>query len=390
MKNKNVLMIGYTNYNTDSRIIKEAESLVEKGYKVDFIVIKRKNDLNNENVNGVNVIRVNQVQYRGESNFRYVLSYLEFFFRAFFLTNLLFIKKGYKFIHVNNIPDFFVFIATLPKILGAKIILDIHDPMPITYLTKFQDKKTLLYKILLFQELISAKFSDCVLTVHEPIKEVLIDDGIPGNKIGVVTNFADDNIFNITDNFHLNSSIKLIYHGTIAERFGFEEVVQALNKTNNKEKFYFKIIGEGDFTLRLKQLIKDKHLEKIIDFESRVYPYKELPDFLKNYNVGLVPYRLSKATNYMLPLKMMEYILLGLPVITIPNKTISYYFNKDECFFYNPDEPESLTTLLNTLSENPDLILEKRKKTISLRNRFLWSNEQIKYVNIVEKLIKGE
>jgi hypothetical protein len=28
---------------------------------------------------------------------------------------------------VNNMPDFFVFCALLPKLMGAKIILDIHS-----------------------------------------------------------------------------------------------------------------------------------------------------------------------------------------------------------------------------------------------------------------------
>ena len=103
-------------------------------------------------------------------------------------------KYNYRLIHVNNIPDFLVFTAIIPKLFGTKIILDIHDPMPNTFLTKFRGNfNTLFYKFLLLQEQISAKFADHVVTVHEPLKrDVLIKDGIPEEKITVVSNFADE------------------------------------------------------------------------------------------------------------------------------------------------------------------------------------------------------
>ena len=40
------------------------------------------------------------------------------------------LKRRYDLVHVHNMPDALVFSAMIPKLLGAKLILDLHDPMP--------------------------------------------------------------------------------------------------------------------------------------------------------------------------------------------------------------------------------------------------------------------
>ena len=44
-------------------------------------------------------------------------------------------------IHVHSVPDFLVFAALVPKLLGARIILDIHDILPEFYASKFGASK---------------------------------------------------------------------------------------------------------------------------------------------------------------------------------------------------------------------------------------------------------
>ena len=43
----------------------------------------------------------------------------------------------YDVIHIHSVPDPLVFTAFLPKLVGAKIILDIHDLLPELYASKF-------------------------------------------------------------------------------------------------------------------------------------------------------------------------------------------------------------------------------------------------------------
>lgn len=384
---KNIAMIAYSSYSIDGRVIREAEAAIADGYDVDCFTLMRKGDLSHENIRGVNVIRFS-TRYRGNNNFRYIISYFQFFIKCFSKVTINYFKKKYRIIHVNNMPDFYVFIALIPKLFGCKIILDIHDPMPTTFMTKFgANKNSLKYKILLWQEQVSAWFADSVVTVHEPVKnDILIKDGIPGNKISVVANFADDNLFKLKENYKLGGKIKLIFHGTIAERFGLQNVLKVFAQLPRKNQFYFKIIGEGDYSEQLKEIIKELKLDEVVHFDNNFYPVTQLPEMVAQYDVGLVCYNLSAATEYMLPLKMLEYISLGLPVITLPNKAINFYFCKEDCFFYDPNNMSSLCELLEQIAENPEILYNKRKSIITLREKFLWSGEKQKYVNLLNSL----
>lgn len=386
---KNILMIAYTNYSTDARVIKEAETAIKSGFQVDFIALKEEAKSLSEKINGVNVIKINQYQYKGKSNIRHLLSYMKFFLKCTIKTTILHIKNKYKIIHVNNMPDFLVFCAIVPKLCGSKIILDIHDHMPAILLTNSNSKyNNIKYKLLLFQEKLSSQFADSIITVHEPIKnDMLIKDGIPANKITVITNFADDILFHIKGNYSLNTHLKLISHGTISDRTGLDDVLMAIRNSKNRHKLHFKIIGKGNFGNRLKQLIIELSLENIVEYEDKFYDYRELPSIIKTYHLGIASYVHSLATDYMLPVKMLEYILLGIPFITIPNKAIKYFLTGDECFFYNPVNISSLTDVLDNIIKNPYSILEKREKLIATREKFLWSNEQKKYVNHLHHLI---
>ena len=55
-------------------------------------------------------------------------------------------------------PDFLVFSTIVPKLFGTKVILDIHDPMPNTFASKFKEGGGWVSSIgmLLWQERLSA------------------------------------------------------------------------------------------------------------------------------------------------------------------------------------------------------------------------------------------
>lgn len=385
-------MVAYSEYETDARIIKESESAAEAGLGVDVLVLKSRTSNGMRIHKNIRVLKINQRRYRGRSNFRYILAYMFFFIRILLRITILSLKMRYRIIHINNMPDFIVFAAIVPKLKGASLILDIHDPMPNTFLTKFKSgRSSLWYKLLLFQETVSAKFADHVITVNDPVKdEILIKEGIPGDKISVVRNFADSKVFRLIDHYHLNTKIGIVFYGTIAERFGFRTILKVISQLNMHDKFYFKIIGNGDFSTQLKQLISEYHLESIVEFDNNTYPVKEIPEIVGNFHLGIVSYDLSPATEYMLPVKMLEMLLLGIPVITIRNKAIGYYFDDNVYFKYDPGEPDTLKELLENVLRNPGLIEEKRSSICTRRSEFLWENESKIYQQILKNLMEKQ
>lgn len=131
---KNIAMIAYTTLSNDSRVIREALAAKEAGYQVDFYTL---NERNKTNLDRINIIYTKNIQYKGKSKIKFILSYISFFIFCFFQVSYNHLIKKYKVIHVNNMPNFLVFSCIVPKIFGAKIILDIHDLIPEVYAQKF-------------------------------------------------------------------------------------------------------------------------------------------------------------------------------------------------------------------------------------------------------------
>ena len=380
---ESVLMIAYTHYRTDPRVVREAEAAVAGGFHVDFLALRRDADPAQEWVRGVRVIHLNQGRYRGDGLIWYVLSYLKFFLRCLLKASLLQLKSNYSVVHVNNMPDFLVFCALLPKLMGARVFLDIHDPMPDTFMSKFKSQdKAIFYRLLLWQERVSAAFADVVLTVSDPVKDYVLvrQHGLAAGSVRVIANFADDGLFSLQDPRRFDSGLRLVFHGTILERYGLQDVMQGLAGMRHQNRITVKIIGVGDYSGRLKEMIALLHLKNIVDFENRMYPVHEIPDMLREYNIGMVPLVISSITDYALPLKLLEYLSLGMTLITVRNVAISYYFHEDDLLFYRPGDPGSLSSLLDGLAANPGILTRYQQRAAELREKFLWSREKQKYV----------
>lgn len=381
-------MMAYSYYESDPRVIREAEAAVQGGFDVDFLALRRPGTPSTEDLHGVHVIRLNQSKYRGKGHLAYVIAYLEFFLRCMCKSTVLFFRRRYRVIHVNNMPDFLVFATIIPRLFGAKVILDIHDPMPNTFASKFKgNERGFFYKLLLWQERLSAAYSSQVITVHHPVKfGILTKHGLAPESIEVIANFADDNLFPLRTSFNGHHKIRFVFHGTILERSGLRMLMTALTQVRHQDRISVKIIGEGDFSQALKEIIESSKLSGVVEFDNRSYPAHSISKVIEDCDVGLVPLEISSVTDYALPLKLLEYISLGLPVVSVRNQAISYYFSEQDCMFFEWNDPQSLSNALDRIAESPALLGPYRQRSAALRQQFSWTGEKSKYQALLNRL----
>ena len=385
-------MVAHTYYESDPRVIREAEAAISGGFDVDFLALRRPGAQALEVIRSVNVFRLKQAKYRGGGYLRYLIEYTEFFLRCLAKTTTLFFRRRYKVIHINNMPDFLVFTTIIPRLFGARVILDIHDPMPNTFASKFKGREGgFFFQVLLWQERLSAWYCSKVITVHQPVKDgILIKHGLAPESIEVIANFADQEIFPLRQSFVINQKVRFVFHGTILERSGLKILMEALTQMHHSDRISVKIIGEGDFSDSLKEMIRSLQLCHVVDFENRSYPAHSIAEHLKDCDVGLVPLEVSSVTDYALPLKLLEYISMGLPVVSVRNNAISYYFGQDDCIFFEWNNPGSLSAALDEIVENPQILAHYRERSIALRDRFSWAGEKKKYIALLHELMSDK
>ncbi|EFK11551.1 glycosyltransferase, group 1 family protein [delta proteobacterium NaphS2] len=390
-RKNNMLMMAYTEYSTDPRVQREADALVEAGYNVDFITLKENDYFKSKITNNVNILYVNQKKYMGSRQLSYMLSYLEFFIRIFLKSTISGFKKRYRIVQCDNMPNFIVFSAIVLKLLGAKVILDIHDTMPELYVSKMHSDRSVFWKLLLLEEKLSANFADRVIAVHEPQKRIILrSHGLNLKKVSVVANFADEKLFHPYSTFRekASQSFNLIWHGTIAERFGLDIVLRGLKKVVESGKdVELSIYGKGDGYDNISFLVVSLGLQKNVKLHGAI-PLEEIPSRIAGADLGIVSYMPSISTDYNLPLKLMEYIAMELPALTVKNKTIEHYFRNGELEYYKGDSADSFAEKLLNLIEKPERMKELRANARKIRHRMNWNIEKEKYKMIIEKLLE--
>lgn len=165
---KKICMVCQSYYLRDPRIRREAEALADAEFIVDVFALRDKGEPRKEKVNGVNIYRLPLMRKRGGIT-RYIFEYLWFFFLSSLFLLRFFLREHYKLIQIHTMPDFLVFCALIPRIFGAKIILDVHEPMPELFMSKYNlNKNNFLIKLLMIQEKISFSFPKQIITVNEP------------------------------------------------------------------------------------------------------------------------------------------------------------------------------------------------------------------------------
>src|SRR5215475_56542 len=158
-------MIASTLYQFDSRVKRAAEALADSGHQVDVFAISH-DGTRASNDGGPPSIRYLPMQKKQTGLARYAFEYGAFFAWAFALVSLLHARRRYDVVYVHNMPNFLVFAGLVPKIGGAKIVLDVHDPAAeLLAAIRGHDLPPWVQRRASAEERVSMSFSDLLLTV---------------------------------------------------------------------------------------------------------------------------------------------------------------------------------------------------------------------------------
>ncbi len=384
-------MVVYSYFPDDERLRREAEALINGGYDVSVLCMKYPQEVTEEIVFGVKVYRLSMSSKRA-NKLKYILLYAAFFFRAFFKLTILYFRNKYDIIHVHNMPDFLVFLGIIPKIFGAKIILDLHDPSPEIFMTKFSSKNdTILTKVLKLQEKLSIKFSNTVITTNKAFLDRFVERGCPNNKINIIMNTPQESIFHSVTNsnrsrFEQNKFI-IMYHGSIVERHGLDILVRAakllIDRIPNLE---VNIFGDGEFVPSFLKEVSNLKLDDIVKYHSKV-TLDEIAETIPEIDVGVIPNRIGPFTQINLPVRIFEYLCMKKPVVVPRTKGIMDYFDDNSIFFFEAENDSDLANTIFNIYLNQLRTLEVIKNGFSVYKKFSWENQGQELLRIYYKTL---
>ncbi|MBK7631096.1 MAG: glycosyltransferase [Ignavibacteriales bacterium] len=391
LKNGRALMVVYSYSPQDVRPRREAEALINAGYEVDMICLRLPDQPKQENVYGVNVYRVNMSKSRSTKR-KYITLYSKFFILAFIKLNKLFLKNSYDVIHVHNMPDFLVFLSVIPKIFGAKVVLDLHDPTPEMLITKFSEgDESRLTKLLKWQEKMSIKFSHSVITTNKSFVDRFVLRGCPPDKIKTVMNSPQESVFTKaalnSQNKSKENKFILMYHGLIVERYGLEDLVNAVKLLKNKiPEIELVIYGDGEYVPVLLKIIEEHRLNDTIKYFGTL-SLEEIAEIIPSCDIGIIPNRLGPFTQINFPTRIFEYLHMKKPVIVPRTQGINDYFDEEAIFYFDAGNAESLANVIFNIYSDRVKAVEVVNKGYEIYQKHRWESQSKNLIKIYEELL---
>ncbi|HEU5439928.1 MAG TPA: glycosyltransferase family 4 protein [Ktedonobacterales bacterium] len=359
-----VAAVTYDYYPFDVRVRRLAEAAADAGCEMDVICLRDEGECERETYNGVDVYRLAMGRGFGKSLPRTVLDWSLFMLRAGALLTRLHLRRRYDVVHVHNMPDFLVFSALLPKLLGARVILDVQDVSPELMTAKAHGKgaraRSVLFRLAALQERISAWFVDSVVTVGWPFEEKLLGRGVPKRKLAIVLNSADPKLFpperrcpppNLDGD--PTQPFIVMYWGTLAERNGLDVALRAVALARAEvPNVRLDIMGRGEQVPVLKALAAELGIADQVRFSDPV-PAEQIVDFVVHGDVGIIPYRVDGFAELVLPTKAYELAWMHRPIIASDTVAIRSMFRPVSLRLCPPEDSRAFADAIITLARDP-------------------------------------
>lgn len=216
-------------------------------------------------------------------------------------------------IYILSPPPFFITVISIVaiKLKGRNYILDIRDLYPDVYFAnKILKQESLLGAILKKIEKWIYDNSKLIITVTDGIT-LKISNQCPNANVKTVRNGFDSDLF-IPANKQYDD-FTLIFHGNLS-RFQDVELLINIFKQINKidNSIYFLVIGNGSKDILLKDLLIDNFTY------IPTINYKEIPAIISKCHIGLSFRTNDVISRSSFPVKVFEYIGVGIPILVTP------------------------------------------------------------------------
>jgi len=383
-----VAMVHISDFRLDSRIQRQARALAHRGDEVDLICVGEREELRV----GEGVIRVHPVagEKAGGGPAAYVGSYAAFTARALWRLSALEARRRFDVVEVHNMPDALTATALLPRLRGTPVILNVHDTFPELFATKYgRPEGDALERALLVEERLSAALAKHVIVVTEVARRRLEGRGVGVGRTMVVMNSPDERVFGPPREpmgWPEGGRLRVLYHGGLAPRFGVECAIRAWSRLRETApNLELRVCGSGEDRDRLAALAAEIDSDRI-QVSPNPVPFEQIPAELEAAHVGVVPTLHDRFTELLLPVKLLEYVHMGLPVVASRLPGIAGYFGEDDLGAFEPGNPEDLARALESVCADPDAARTRAARAAERLREIAWERQRERYLALVDEL----
>ena len=329
--------------------------IVYKGYRNKLYSV--------DHVDGIRVVRVWTFIAANKGKIRRSLNFLSFMITA---TLAAMIQRRPD-VLVATSPQFFCGWAgtIVSKIRRLPFLLEIRDIWPESIAAVGAVKKRGLIRILETMEQLMYRSATHIVTVGDGYRTQLARRGVDKDRISVVTNGVDREIFDVQnvasdaesvrERHHLAGRFVVSYIGTIGMASALSVVIRAAKILKDKGRWdiNFMLVGDGATKDKLQHEAKLEGVDNII-FTGRLDKLL-MPAYLSASDACLVHLKKQELFKSVLPSKMFEAAAMGKPILLgVQGCAADYLRDADAGIAFEPENEHQLVEAIEQLAANRD------------------------------------
>jgi glycosyltransferase involved in cell wall biosynthesis len=224
-----------------------------------------------------------------------------------------------------------------------------------------------------------------IVTISHPLKEHLISENIDPNKITVIGSGFSSNFSPLQQSTD-DDRHRLVYFGKLTADKGVDLIIQALQYVDCEALI---IGGEYDTSIdrnrkRLNDLVNQLGVSERVQFTGFV-TQKEIPSKLRRGDIGVIPTSPQDTQGICnSPLKLFEYLALGLPCIATDMPAFTSIQNRGKAIkYFQAGNPEALAEKVKEIDQVPDCYDLMSDAAIDTSKEYTWAERAKKIITLI-------
>lgn len=367
----------------DPRVRRDVAALAEAGFEVDVICMRRAGERRTDVWRGVKVHRVGREHHRSGPA-HYAFEYASFFVRALVWLSMMAPVKRMDIVQVHTMPDFLVFTSVVPKALGARVVLDVHELVPELLEAEFEHQLPVhLRKLALALERWAIGYADVAVAVSDLQRRLLAHR--TGTDFLVIPNVPEEMPPGEPPNGAPADVPVVVTHGSMLKRYGPDVLVRALPEVLQHVRVNLYLIGDGEYLPTVRAEVRRLGLQDHVTFTGRVPP-EDIPAYMTQATVGVLPFLADGYMRYVVPNKLFDYVAHGVPVVAADLPGIRSYFDDTQVTYFKPGDSADLAMKIVGLLSDPGAGVGLASQASRVYQAVRWSTTRSSYVSMIRAL----
>jgi glycosyltransferase involved in cell wall biosynthesis len=391
-----VLVIAHHYVPWHPRVRHQLDGIEAAGLTADVICLRDDGEPARGAYGSARLYRLPIRRHRGARLPVYLAEYLGFFILAALLAAWLSFRRRHAVVVTHNLPDPLVFAAVVPRLLGSRVVVNLHEFTPELVRTRYGlDAGHPLDRIARLLERAACAFAHTVITVHEPGAELLAARGIPRDRLEVVNNTSEmaPIAAGARPPRDPGGSFTLLYHGTYGNEYDLSIALDALARLRDAGDPAFRglklrIVGDGAQLPALRSQAAALELGDVVSFEAPV-PYDRVPAILMEADAGVVPLRDTPYGELGLPTKVLECIAMRLPVITTPGRATRHHLPADGVWFVPYGDAEAVADAIREIRRDPAGVRRRTERAVAALRPLRKDAVRDRYAEVMRESVAG-